>query len=155
MPTRPLRLAATALLFCAHPVHADAEVRTQSFAALIPPAPVVHAQPAAPVRADQLIYKGVIGNLLEGVPMDAERRVELQRANTVVSSPFSARSLALLLGVSSPVFLIGGIIWGLWAASQIEAPTATGATGRVEPPARGAVEAPVGIAAHLPSAMEQ
>ena len=75
-----------------------------------------------PPAADQLIYKGLVGNLLETLPLDPDKRVELQRANAVVSSPLSGRSLALLLGISSPIFIIGGLIWGLWAATNIKAP---------------------------------
>lgn len=71
-------------------------------------------------RAEQAIYKGVVGNLLETVPLDPVTRVELQRTNAVISSPLTGRSLAMLLGVASPVLIIGGLIWGIWAASQIE-----------------------------------
>ena len=82
-------------------------------------------EPSAPVqRPDQILYKGVVGNLLEAVPMDPEKRVELQRGNALVSAPFSARSLALLLGITNPVVLIGGLAWGIWAASRIESPAA-------------------------------
>ena len=79
---------------------------------------------AAPLaqRPDQILYKGVVGNLLEAVPMDPAQRVELQRGNAVISAPLSARSLALLLGITNPVVLVGGLIWGIWAASRIEAP---------------------------------
>jgi hypothetical protein len=84
--------------------------------------PVLLPAPAKPI--DQLIYKGVTGNLLESLDMDAEERVTLQRANAVISSPLSARSLGLLLGISNPVFLVGGLVWGLWAAANIEAPKA-------------------------------
>ena len=80
--------------------------------------------PVSPRPVDQLIYKGVAGNLLESLDMDAEERVTLQRANAIVSSPLSARSLGLLLGISNPVFLVGGLVWGLWAAANIEPPKA-------------------------------
>ena len=73
-------------------------------------------------QLDQVIYKGVAGNFLETLPMEAEDRVALQRANAVVSSPLTGRSIAVLLGLSGPVFIIGGIIWGLWSAAHIEAP---------------------------------
>jgi hypothetical protein len=76
--------------------------------------------PAATLRADQIIYKGVVGNLLEAVPLDADQRVGLQRTNAVISNPMSARSLALLLGVTNPLVMVGGLIWGIWAASRIE-----------------------------------
>lgn len=75
-------------------------------------------------RTDQAIYKGVVGNLLEAVPMDPDQRVGLQRANAIVGSPFSVRSIALLVGISNPIVMIGGLIWGFWAASQIEKPAA-------------------------------
>ena len=77
---------------------------------------------ASPQRVDQVIYKGVVGNLLEAVPLDPVKRVELQRTNAVISNPLSARSIALLLGITNPVVMIGGLVWGLWAASRIEAP---------------------------------
>lgn len=75
---------------------------------------------AASPRTDQILYKGVVGNLLEAVPLDADQRVDLQRTNAIVSNPLSARSFALLLGVTNPVVMLGGLIWGLWAASRIE-----------------------------------
>jgi hypothetical protein len=73
-------------------------------------------------KPEQALYKGVVGNLLEAVPMDAGQRVGLQRANAIVGTPFSVRSAALLLGIANPVVMIGGLIWGIWAASQIENP---------------------------------
>ena len=85
---------------------------------------VTSADTALAQRADQILYKGVVGNLLEAVPMDPEQRVGLQRGNAVVSAPLSARSLALLLGITNPVVLIGGLAWGIWSASRIEAPAA-------------------------------
>jgi hypothetical protein len=70
---------------------------------------------------DQVIYKGVVGNLLEAVPLPAEQRVQLQRGNALVSSTMTGRSLAVLLGLASPVLMIGGLIWGIWAAANIKA----------------------------------
>jgi hypothetical protein len=83
------------------------------------PAPLPSASAPA---VDQIIYKGVVGNLLEAVPLDPEKRVQLQRGNAVVSNLASARSLAMLLGVANPVLLVGGLVWGLWSASQIKPP---------------------------------
>jgi len=77
--------------------------------------------PAASAPAvDQIIYRGVVGNLLEAVPLDPENRLQLQRGNAVVSNVTAARSLAILLGVANPVLLIGGLVWGIWSASQIK-----------------------------------
>lgn len=81
--------------------------------------------PPRPLAVDQVLYKGVVGNLLDAVPIDPERRVELQRANAVASSVFSGRSLATLLGVTNPIFLLGGLIWGVWSASRITPATQT------------------------------
>ena len=74
---------------------------------------------------DQVIYKGFVGNLLDAVPMDPLKRVNLQRTNAVVSNTLSARSLGGLVGLSNPVLLVGGLLWGAWAASNIS-PEATG-----------------------------
>jgi hypothetical protein len=71
-------------------------------------------------RFDQVLYKGVVGNLLDAVPMDADQRTALQRTNAVVSGAVSGKSLATLAKLAHPGFLIGGLAWGLWAASNIE-----------------------------------
>jgi len=75
-------------------------------------------KPAIPV--DQLIYKGVVGNLLEGMPIDPDKRVQLQKTNAVVSNIAAGRTLAMMLGVANPVLMIGGLVWGMWSASQIK-----------------------------------
>lgn len=71
---------------------------------------------------DQVIYKGVGGNFLETLPIDPDERVQLQRANAVVSNPMTGRTIAVLLGVSGPGFIVGGLIWGIWSAMHIESP---------------------------------
>lgn len=71
-------------------------------------------------RFDQVLYKGVVGNLLEAVPMEAEQRTTLQRTNAIVSGALSGKSLAALAKLAHPGFLIGGLVWGLWAAANIE-----------------------------------
>lgn len=76
----------------------------------------------APATPDFALHKGVVGNALELFPLDADVRVDLQRANAVISGPMSARSLALLLGVSNPVFMVPGLIWGIWSAFNIHPP---------------------------------
>ena len=112
----------------------------------------LNAPPEIPAlqRPDQMLYKGVVGNLLEAVPMDPEQRVGLQRGNAVISAPMSARSLALLLGIPNPVVMIGGLLWGLFAASRIEAPAqqakapARTMQARVEAPAEAVAVAVAG-----------
>lgn len=91
--------------------------------------------PTLSEEAQQVLYKGVVGNLLESVPLDTEQRVKLQQANAVVSNAMSGRTLAPLLGIANPVLLIGGLVWGLWAASQIKAPaTQSVADAKADPP---------------------
>lgn len=68
---------------------------------------------------DQVIYKGIVGSVLDAVPMDPVKRANLQRTNAIVSNTLSARSLSALMGISNPVLLIGGLMWGVWAASNI------------------------------------
>lgn len=81
---------------------------------------------------EQSLYKGLVGNALELVPMDAQARVRLQQANAVVSAPMSARTLAALTQISNPVLLLGGFIWGVWSASQLE-PHPEEPPARIEP----------------------
>lgn len=79
------------------------------------------APDAAPQDFDQIVYKGVVGNVLDGIPMDPSRRVSLQRTNAILSNTFSGRSLGVLAGLSNPALLIGGLVWGIWSASNIKA----------------------------------
>jgi hypothetical protein len=67
------------------------------------------------------IYKGVVGKALDVVPMDPEKRLVLQRTNAVVSNTFTGRSLSVWAGLTNPILLIGGLVWGLFAASHINA----------------------------------
>ena len=87
--------------------------------------PLITTQPLS-----QTVYKGVVGNLLDEMPIDAERRHDLQRGSAVISNTLSGRSLALVLGVANPLLMAVGLAWGLFAASQIEK-----APGRTGPPA--------------------
>ena len=78
------------------------------------------AVPGLPVVGDA-IYKGVVGKALDVVPMDPERRIALQRTNAVVSSTLTGRTLSVwVLGLANPLFLIGGVAWGLFSASNIK-----------------------------------
>jgi hypothetical protein len=103
---RPILFAAFALL--ALPVCAWAQDATTDPAAAFEPAPEI----------DQRIYKGLVGNALDSLPMDPVDRVHLQRTNAVISNAFTGRSLAVLAG-GGPLLVLGGLIWGIWSASQI------------------------------------
>lgn len=87
-----------------------------------PGEPAIKGKGASASGYDQVVYKGLVGNALEAVPMDAEKRVALQRTNAVVSNTMSARSLTILAKLTNPVLLIGGFAWGLWSAANINAP---------------------------------
>jgi hypothetical protein len=69
---------------------------------------------------DQIVYKGLVGNALDGIPMNPSKRVSLQRTNAIVSNTLSGRTLAVLAGLTNPALLIGGFVWGVWAASNIK-----------------------------------
>jgi len=75
----------------------------------------------SPRGLEQTIYKGIVGNVLDAIPMDPSKRVNLQRTNAIISNTVSGRSLAALAGLSNPVLLIAGLAWGVWAASNIKA----------------------------------
>ena len=66
------------------------------------------------------IYKGIVGKALDVVPMDADQRVVLQRTNAVVSNTLTGSSLAVWAGLTNPILLIGGLVWGLFSASNIK-----------------------------------
>ncbi len=74
-----------------------------------------------PQGFEQAIYKGLVGNALDAVPMDPLKRLELQRTNAIVGNTLLGRSLALVAGLSNPALLLGGLAWGIWAASNIKA----------------------------------
>ena len=109
--------------------------------------PADHA-PAASV--DQVIYKGIVGNILEAMPLDPEQRVQLQRGNAIINNAFTGRSLALLLGIASPPLMIAGLIWGIWSAINIKSAPAETRTalapsqpsGQSEQTASASVQAP-------------
>jgi hypothetical protein len=103
---------------------------------------------AIPVRAEEapqpfpavsdVVYKGVVGKALDAVPMDPQYRVVLQRTNAVVSGTLTARSLAIWAGLAAnPIFLVVGLVWGLFSASNIQPAAAERApdTSRIEPAA--------------------
>jgi hypothetical protein len=75
---------------------------------------------ASPPDLDQAVYKGLVGNALDAIPMDPSQRVDLQRTNAVISNALSGRTLAAWVGLSNPVLLLGGLVWGMWAASNIK-----------------------------------
>jgi hypothetical protein len=103
------------------------EASPESGAGTAPPGPEVTVSPdlsagdqSSTPPIDQVIYKGVVGNILEAMPLDPEQRVHLQRGNAVVNNTFTGRTLALLLGIASPPLMIVGLIWGIWSAANIK-----------------------------------
>lgn len=77
-------------------------------------------EPLSPPAVADAIYKGVVGKALDVVPMEPEQRVALQRANAVVSNTLTGRSLSVWAGLTNPILLIGGLVWGLFAATHIK-----------------------------------
>ena len=94
---------------------------------------------STPVRSvSDAVYKGVVGKALDAVPMDPEQRVVLQRANAVVGNTFTGRSLSVWVGFTNPILMIGGLVWGLYAAYHIKPDAAKSSvdTSIVEPKGR-------------------
>lgn len=125
---------------------AGAQTRTE------PPA----NEPQAPNA--QVLYKGVVGNLLEAMPLEPENRVQLQRLNAVVSNPLSAHSLAVALGIASPPLVLVGLIWGFWSAKQIQtkdtlAERARTTSNAAAPLAHGLSSSPLGAQQGGPTAV--
>ena len=87
---------------------------------LLPVEAVAEDALRTPLAIPDAIYKGVVGKALDAVPMDPERRVILQRTNTVASSTLTARSLSVWVGFTNPLLLVAGLVWGLFAASNIK-----------------------------------
>lgn len=94
------------------------------FAASLLPTFVAHAEdtPQSPAAIRDVVYKGVVGKVLDAVPMDAEGRVALQKTGAVVSGAFTGRSISIWAGLSlsNPILLIAGIAWGVYSATHIE-----------------------------------
>jgi len=74
---------------------------------------------AFPQGFDQVVYKGLVGNVLDAIPMDPAKRLDLQRTNAVVGNTLLGRTLTVLVGISHPVLLLGGLAWGVWSAANI------------------------------------
>lgn len=76
--------------------------------------------PATPAVSDAF-YKGIVGKVLDSVPMDPDERVALQRTSAVVSGTLTGRSLTVWSGLTHPILWVAGIAWGLISASNIRA----------------------------------
>jgi hypothetical protein len=83
-----------------------------------------HAEdaPQSPAAIGDVVYKGVVGKVLDAVPMDAEGRVALQKTSAVVSGTLTGRSISIWAGLSlsNPILLIAGLAWGIYSATHIE-----------------------------------
>jgi LysM repeat protein len=77
---------------------------------------------AEPARAlPDIVYKGIAGKVLDAMPIEPSTRATLQRANTIVSSTFTARSLGVLTGLGGPLLTVAGLLWGIFSSRQIDA----------------------------------
>ena len=66
-----------------------------------------------------IIYKGVVGKMLDSAPLENSTRTTLQQANSVVGNSFAGRALATLTGVGGPILTVAGLLWGLFSAQKI------------------------------------
>ena len=99
-------------------------------------ASIAPAKPAEAARAlPDIVYKGVVGKVLDAMQMEPSTRTALQQANALVSSTVSARALGALTGFGGPLLTVAGLIWGIFSSRQIDS-AATGdskATGATTP----------------------
>ncbi len=86
--------------------------------------------PDAAHALPDIVYKGVLGKMLDEVPLAPSTRTVLQQANALVSSTVAARAIGALTGVGAPLLTVAGLIWGIFSARQIDA----AATGAPTPP---------------------
>lgn len=93
-----------------------------------------------PAGVADVAYKGVVGKLLDAVPLENSTRTALQQANAVASNSFAGRSLATMIGLSNPLFAIAGFFWGLFAASQISSANAAEPQSNAQAPAPARVD---------------
>ncbi len=83
-------------------------------------ASIAPARPAEAVRAlPDIVYKGVVGKVLDAMPLEPSTRTGLQQASAVVSSTASAHALGVLTGFGGPLLTVAGLIWGIFSARQI------------------------------------
>ena len=88
---------------------------------------------AAPETMPDILYKGLVGKVLDALPLDASARTGLQQANAIIGSSFAGRTLAALTGVGGPLLTLAGLAWGLFSAQKIGA-TQPADAAPVQPP---------------------
>jgi hypothetical protein len=102
-------------------VHASRQVAIYEQTASLAP-----EKPAEPASAlPDILYKGVVGKVLDAMPIEPGTRTALQKANTVVSGTLTVRSLGALAGFGGPLLTVAGLIWGIFSSRQID-PAAAG-----------------------------
>ena len=82
-----------------------------------PASPATRVPPTASIS--DIIYKGVVGKMLDSAPLENSTRTTLQQANSVVGNSFAGRTLATLTGVGGPILTVAGLLWGLFSAQKI------------------------------------
>jgi LysM repeat protein len=76
---------------------------------------------AATEAMPDILYKGLVGKVLDALPLDASARTGLQQANAIIGSSFAGRTIAALTGVGGPLLTLAGLAWGLFSAQKIGA----------------------------------
>ena len=66
------------------------------------------------------IYKGALGKALDFLPMQAEDRVVVQQAGSVVNGALTGIKLSGLLNIATPIAAVFGLLWGAFSAKNIE-----------------------------------
>ena len=102
----------------------DAGARTplavRQFALYEQNASIAPAKPTEGASAlPDIVYKGVVGKVLDAMPLESSTRTALQQANAVVSNTVFAHTLGALTGLGAPLLTVAGLIWGIFSARQI------------------------------------
>ena len=88
-------------------------------------AAIAPEKPVEPASAlPDILYKGVVGKVLDALPLEPATRTTLQKANTVVSGTLTVRSLGALAGLGGPLLTVAGLIWGIFSSRQIDSASA-------------------------------
>lgn len=72
------------------------------------------------VITSDILYKGVVGKILDAVPMESTARIKLQQANAVISSTLTGRALGALTGIGGVIIGFAGFLWGILSANKIQ-----------------------------------
>jgi len=85
-----------------------------------PASPASRGHPT--VSISDIIYKGVVGKMLDSASLENSTQTTVQPANSVAGNSFAGRALATLTGVGGPILTVARLLKGLFSAQKIRLP---------------------------------